>query len=822
MTLPRDLSFAPREEYEGLFSRDLQGQLVRVDKPTEEDFRKEANVWINDRAIRLPLAEPLKDAEGNIVQKLNGKPVPRKLTILDAILRINAQNTDQPEITVPTLCHQPHMQPVAVCRLCLVALYRDGKPEKTPVPACQYAISGGMQVYTTGGPKDSKYADVVRSVTGIVTDLLQCENLHAAPEWASEIDRYNFNELGNLKGCADPMRFAAQEFQDPPGAPPVAEPPTGRRGVDSSSPVFHVDHSSCILCERCIRACTEVRHNDIIGRTGKGWKAGIGFDLNLPMGESNCVQCGECMMSCPTSAITYKTTRTVETRKGAVPVPPEELMKDPLFRGVPPKFLLWQKGLVLRRKLNVGDVLCRTGDPGNSAYVMKSCELAVTPPASQAKPIIRGPGDVIVGEMSCLSGTPRTADVSAHTSGEVWEIRRNVLDRMMQSPGQRKKFDQIYRENSLAVVLDESDAFKGVASEERQNIADFLRGKDDKGRDRLAFVRVNPNQTILRQGDRADCMYLVRLGHVRVGVSHRGHESVVLILGPGTSIGEIGLLGLNQQVVQRDLEDVQREVASVIEQTAAADLPDVFLAGVRTSTCTSLDHVEMARIDRNHFLELIQRFPHFRRHVVEVAYNRLAEHTDQRQDTPLRREFVSQGLYQGQSLLVLDLTKCTRCDECTRACTQQHGTASHGQPLARLSREGLRFGDYLVATSCRSCKDAYCMIGCPVDAIFRGKHGQIVIADHCIGCGLCAQNCPYGNISMQENLRELIAVADLSHPGGTRMIPQRKASTCDLCDRDGRELTPLPRCVLACPHDAAHRMTGAEFLKAVSESASDR
>ena len=46
------------------------------------------------------------------------------------------------------------------------------------------------------------------------------------------------------------------------------------------------------------------------------------------------------------------------------------------------------------------------------------------------------------------------------------------------------------------------------------------------------------------------------------------------------------------------------------------------------------------------------------------------------------------------------------------------------------------------------------MIGCPVDAIHRGRHQQIVIEDHCIGCGLCAQNCPYGNISMEPDLKK--------------------------------------------------------------------
>jgi len=811
MTPSLDLGLSPREEYEGLFTRDLDGRLVRVDKPTLKDYDKRVNVTVNGRpAIQIPLAEPLTDAQGNVVLNLDGTTIPRNLTILDAINRVNARDAGQTEITVPTLCHQPHMHPVAVCRVCLVALCKNGVPEKAPAPACQYSVSDGMEVYTAGGPKDC--GDAIRAITGIVTDLLRCENLHAAPEWATEIDRYN--ELGNPKDYPGLSRFAAPEFQDPPEATPVAAPPRGKRSVDSSSPVFHVDHSSCVLCERCIRACTEVKHNNIIGRTGKGRSAGIGFDLNLPMRESGCVQCGECMVSCPTSAITYKTTRSVETKKGAEPVPAGQLLEDPLFRGVPPKFLLWQKGLVLRRRLGAGDILCKTGDPGHSAYIIREGQLAITPP--RAKAIIRDKEDVIVGEMACLSGTPRTADVSAHTNGEVWEIRRNVVDRMMRSPGQRDKFDRIYRRHSLDVVLNDPDTFKGVSNGERLQIAEFLKGKNAQGRDRLSFVRVNPDQTIFEQGKVSDCMYLVRLGHVRVGVSNHGRETWVIFRGPGTFIGEIGLLGLGQDAVSKPVEEVQHAVARILENTATADLPGAVLAGERTATCTSLDHVEMARVDRYDFLELIQRFPEFRRHVVEVAYARLREDSELRHQTPLQHQFVNQGLYQAQNMLVLDLTRCTRCDECTRACEEQHGKISHGKLLSRLHREGLRFGNQLVATSCRSCKDAYCMIGCPVDAIYRGKHKQIVIADHCIGCGLCAQNCPYGNISMEENLRDLIAVGDSSNPGRTKMVPQRKASTCDLCDRDGRESTPDPRCVRACPHDAAHRMSGADFLRTVT------
>jgi Fe-S-cluster-containing hydrogenase component 2 len=165
----------------------------------------------------------------------------------------------------------------------------------------------------------------------------------------------------------------------------------------------------------------------------------------------------------------------------------------------------------------------------------------------------------------------------------------------------------------------------------------------------------------------------------------------------------------------------------------------------------------------------------------------------------------------------MDLEKCTRCDECVKACVQQHGTASHGTPVTRLLRDGLHFADLMVATACRSCTDAYCMIGCPVDSIHRGRHGQIVIEDHCIGCGLCANNCPYGNIFMAPNENRRFENFDFSL-AGLKKMPPLKASTCDLCDSVGELSTPYPRCVAACPHEAASRMTGDELLRLVTKA----
>src|SRR5437660_2902360 len=95
--------------------------------------------------------------------------------------------------------------------------------------------------------------------------------------------------------------------------------------------------------------------------------------------------------------------------------------------------------------------------------------------------------------------------------------------------------------------------------------------------------------------------------------------------------------------------------------------------------------------------------------------------------------------------MLIDLDRCTRCDECVRACVN-----THDDGRSRLFLDGPRFGKYLVPTSCRSCLDPVCMIGCPVGSIHRGDNGQMIVEDWCIGCGLCSNQCPYGSIQMHD------------------------------------------------------------------------
>jgi Fe-S-cluster-containing hydrogenase component 2 len=151
---------------------------------------------------------------------------------------------------------------------------------------------------------------------------------------------------------------------------------------------------------------------------------------------------------------------------------------------------------------------------------------------------------------------------------------------------------------------------------------------------------------------------------------------------------------------------------------------------------------------------------------------------------------------------VLDLDKCTRCDQCVIACEQTH------QGTTRLIRDGLRVDHYLVASACRHCHDPLCMV-CHWDAITRDHNDDsravIIHKDKCVGCGQCAVNCPYGNIKLIDANGNLVPFDSL-HDGSKRAEVEARATSCDLCP--GYE---VPNCVYACPHDAAHRYSAAEF-----------
>src|SRR5438105_12419784 len=104
------------------------------------------------------------------------------------------------------------------------------------------------------------------------------------------------------------------------------------------------------------------------------------------------------------------------------------------------------------------------------------------------------------------------------------------------------------------------------------------------------------------------------------------------------------------------------------------------------------------------------------------------------------RALVGGGVVEGIEVLVIDLDKCVYCDKCEDACERRHGHS-------RMNRKGMVVGNISIATACRQCQDPVCML-CSRAGIARMPSGEVYITESCIGCGICAERCPYDNISI--------------------------------------------------------------------------
>ena len=684
-------------------------------------------------------------------------------------------------IEIPVLCHQQNETPAGVCRLCVVDV--GGRAYQA---ACVRPVEPGMVVRTR--------TQEVEAARKTLLELMMSD--HPAPC----IRQQNTGDC-ELESLA--QRYGAQEIRYPRR--------DVTRGCDDSSLTILVDHAACILCDRCVRACADLRNNFVIARQGKGYDAGIAFDMGDPMGGSTCVSCGECMVSCPTGALTNKVVVGQKLEWGTS-CETEELLSLPVFHGVSGTFLELNRGSVMMRRIKKGEVLFREGEYGSTAFYILEGKIDVFIASPRAHvntekggrgflnllknklvgrqesprpeenllrthisidapvelsydyPVAQLSTGDLFGEMTCMNFYPRSATARAATDCVVLEMLRNVLDVLQKNKNFRARLENDYRLRALETHLRTVPIFASLTSEFINDL-----------RHRVELVRYAPGEVIFRQGDVADGFYLVRIGFVKVSESYPGGELVLSYLSKGNYFGEIGLLG----------------------------------AGKRTATCSALDHVEVVRIAAEDFEKMLQQFPDTRAQLEAISAERLRENQArfQRVSTVPVDEFLRQGLMEAQNLLVLDLDRCTRCDQCVTACADSHGG------VTRLIRDGLRLDHYLIATSCRHCRDPLCMVGCPVGAIRRQNSLEVIIEDWCIGCGLCANNCPYGNINLQEFRvdgpanEELVLLGEGQEHAKKRARVVRKATSCNLCND-----YPEPSCVYACPHDAAHRVSATDFF----------
>jgi len=182
-------------------------------------------------------------------------------------------------IYIPNLCAlRENSESVAACRLCFVEVV--GRVQ--PVTACTETVTEGMVVNTRG----EKALRLARSSFELIMASHPVDCAHCARNGSCELQK--IARWLNVK--LKPKRFKKLMRELP---------------VDDSHPLFTYDPNKCVLCERCVRVCRQ--HGiGVLGFAHRGFQRVVTTFYDEPIGESRCLECGECISVCPTGALVFK------------------------------------------------------------------------------------------------------------------------------------------------------------------------------------------------------------------------------------------------------------------------------------------------------------------------------------------------------------------------------------------------------------------------------------------------------------------------------------------------------------------------------------
>ncbi|MFN0060762.1 MAG: 2Fe-2S iron-sulfur cluster-binding protein [Planctomycetota bacterium] len=243
---------------------------------------------------------PERPAPVQVEIEVDGRAVkaPVGATILDACRTIG--------IDTPTLCYLENLTPVNVCRVCVVELVG----ARTLVPACSRKVEPGMKILT-----DSERVRLSRKM--VLEFLGSSVDSSTAPEMQSYMKRYDARP--ERYGPAAPPAAANERDALEPGHHHVSD---GRCAETVAQPVkidnelYVRDYSKCILCYKCVEACgTDAQNTFAIAVAGRGFDARISTERNVPLTDSACVYCGNCIGVCPTGALMFKSEHDLRKAK---------------------------------------------------------------------------------------------------------------------------------------------------------------------------------------------------------------------------------------------------------------------------------------------------------------------------------------------------------------------------------------------------------------------------------------------------------------------------------------------------------------------------
>jgi predicted molibdopterin-dependent oxidoreductase YjgC len=238
-----------------------------------------------------PPAAPDRAAAPPIEVVIDGQrtTAPAGSTILDAC---RARGVD-----IPTICFLPTLTPVNVCRVCVVEV----TGSRVLVPACSRRVESGMTISTE--------SERVRVSRRMVLELLASSvDLSTAPGLDDMMRRYGAQPARYGRPAA-PAAAGERDAREPGHheAPEGAQTETVAQPAKVDNDLYMRDYSKCVLCYKCVEACgVDAQNTFAIAVAGRGFDARISTEADVPLPDSACVYCGNCIGVCPTGALMFK------------------------------------------------------------------------------------------------------------------------------------------------------------------------------------------------------------------------------------------------------------------------------------------------------------------------------------------------------------------------------------------------------------------------------------------------------------------------------------------------------------------------------------
>ncbi len=182
-------------------------------------------------------------------------------------------------MNVPTFCYRPDLTQFGACRMCVVEVEGRGIQSSCTMPP-----ENGLKIHLN--------TEKTRRIRKTVLELLLAnhdkECLTCEKSGSCELQQYA-EEYGIRR-----IRYAEKQ-------------PDEYLPIDDSSPSLVRDPNKCILCGACVRACAEFQGHAVLGFANRGSKTVVQPMHGRPLGQVDCVNCGQCAAVCPTGALTIKT-----------------------------------------------------------------------------------------------------------------------------------------------------------------------------------------------------------------------------------------------------------------------------------------------------------------------------------------------------------------------------------------------------------------------------------------------------------------------------------------------------------------------------------